>query len=69
MESDQSVMRIKGARFPAKWMREQMGYNVCGYLSETICPVIAITGEKDLQVPPEHAQRITETVKGKLNGI
>ncbi|WP_243299797.1 alpha/beta hydrolase family protein [Bacillus litorisediminis] len=65
MESSQSVIRIKGARFPAKWIREQMRYNVCDYLEQTTCPVIAITGEKDLQVPPEQAQRIAEMVKGE----
>ncbi|MET3699424.1 hypothetical protein SAMN05877753_11163 [Bacillus oleivorans] len=65
MESNQTVMRIKGAKIPAKWMREQMGYNVCEYLSETTCPVLAITGEKDIQVPPEHAHRIAEMVIGE----
>lgn len=64
-ESDKAVMRIKGIKLNAKWLRETMSYNVCEYLEEVTCPVLAITGEKDLQVPPDHARLIADIVKGE----
>ncbi|HLR81414.1 MAG TPA: alpha/beta hydrolase [Bacillota bacterium] len=63
-DSDEAVMRIRGAKINAKWIRDQRHYNVCDYLPEVACPVLAITGDKDLQVPPDHAERIAEIVKG-----
>jgi len=64
-QSDQPVMRVKGIKLNAKWLRETMDYNVVDYLKEVECPVLAITGEKDLQVPPDHARKIAATVQGE----
>lgn len=64
-DSTKDVMRVQGVQFPAKWLRETLEYNVCDYLQEVTCPILAITGEKDLQVPPEHAQKIAQIVKGE----
>lgn len=63
--SDKAVMRIKGIKINAKWLRETLAYNVIDYLEEVECPVLAITGEKDLQVPPEQVKRIPELVQGE----
>ncbi|WP_313801329.1 serine aminopeptidase domain-containing protein [Cytobacillus sp.] len=65
IHSDKAVMRIKGVKLNAKWVREIYAYNVCDYLKEVTCPVLAITGEKDIQVPPEHAKLMAEMVKGE----
>ncbi|WP_100011289.1 alpha/beta hydrolase [Lentibacillus sediminis] len=65
MTSTKPVMRIRGAKLNAKWLREQMEFNVCDYLTETHCPVLAITGDKDIQVPPDHARIIAEMVPGE----
>lgn len=35
------------------------------YMQEVECPVLAITGGKDMQVPPEHVKRIPQLVKGE----
>ena len=64
-DSDKAVMRVQGVKINAKWLRETLVYNVCDYLQEVTCPVLAITGEKDLQVPPDHVKRIAEMVKGE----
>ena len=64
-ESDQAVMRVQGIKINAKWMRETRRYNVCGYLKEVTCPVLAVTGEKDIQVPPDHVKLMAEMVKGE----
>lgn len=64
-DSEKSVMRIKGIKVNAKWVRETLDYNVIEYLERVECPVLAITGEKDVQVPPDHARLTAETVTGK----
>lgn len=64
-ESDKAVMRVQGIKLNAKWIRETLEYNVCDHLEKVTCPVLAITGEKDVQVPPEHARKIAELVKGE----
>lgn len=58
-------MRVKGIKLNAKWLRETLNYNVVEYLEQADCPVLAETAEKDLQVPPEHARVITESVPGE----
>jgi len=63
--SDQPVMRVKGIKLNAKWLRETLEYNVVDYLQTVTCPVLAVTGEKDVQVPPEHARKIAESVQGE----
>ncbi|HEX6594455.1 MAG TPA: alpha/beta fold hydrolase [Bacillota bacterium] len=65
MDSRKPVMRIRGTKINAQWIRDQKLYNVCRYLPKVTCPVLAITGEKDVQVPPDHAERIAEMVQGE----
>ncbi|WP_071396076.1 alpha/beta hydrolase family protein [Bacillus tuaregi] len=65
LNSKEDILRIKGTKVNAKWMREQFDYNVCEYLQKVTCPTLAITGEKDIQVPPEHAEKIAQMVKGE----
>lgn len=64
-ETDKPVIRVQGMKLNAKWLREMMEYNVCDYLQEVACPVLAITGEKDLQVPPDDVKRIPDLIKGE----
>lgn len=65
MASDQPVMRVRGVRLNAKWMRETLTYDVGEYLKDVTCPVLAVTGGKDVQVPPEDAEKIAEMVQGE----
>ena len=58
------TVRIQGQRINAKWFKEHFAYNVLDDLKKVRCPVLAITGSKDLQVEPEHARVIAETVQG-----
>lgn len=64
-ESDKDVMRVQGVRINAKWLRETLAFDTTAYLSRVKCPVLAVTGEKDVQVPPEDVKRIPELVKGE----
>lgn len=64
-QSSKPVMRIKGVKVNAKWIREQFQYNAVEYLERVECPVLAITGDKDIQVPPEQARDIAEYAAGE----
>lgn len=63
--SQKDVMRVQGVRMNAKWLRETINYDVRDYLQDVTCPVLAATGEKDVQVPPEDAERIAQLVQGE----
>lgn len=64
-QSSKPALRIKGVKVNAKWIREQFQYNVVEYLERVECPVLAITGDKDIQVPSEQARDIAEYVAGE----
>ncbi|WP_426929828.1 alpha/beta hydrolase [Brevibacillus ginsengisoli] len=64
LSSPTPVIKIKGQKINAKWFQEQFQFNVLDYLPKVTCPVLAITGTKDMQVVPEHAQVLAERVSG-----
>lgn len=64
-KSSEPVIRFRGQKIQAKWMREHMQYNVVEDLHKITCPVLAVTGSKDVQVLPEHAQRFADHVSGE----
>jgi pimeloyl-ACP methyl ester carboxylesterase len=57
LESDPNTppSRMEGAiqRFVSPWFRFALAYDPAVNLSELRCPVLALYGEKDIQVPPE----------------
>lgn len=65
MSSTEPMIKIKGIKYNAKWIREQFEYNVVDYLQKVTVPVLAITGDKDIQVPPEHVKKMAEYVQGE----
>jgi hypothetical protein len=67
-ESTEDVVRIDGKRLPARWLREFMAYDPAADLPEVRCPVLAITGAKDLQVEPGDVARIGALVGGPFEG-
>lgn len=56
--------RIGGLRVNAKWWREQLAYDPRADLSRIRVPVLAITGEKDVQVDPADLDVIANLVPG-----
>jgi uncharacterized protein len=62
------VMRIRGRRMPARWLREFAAYDPTPALARISVPVLAITGECDLQVPPEDIDTIKDLVRGPYEG-
>jgi pimeloyl-ACP methyl ester carboxylesterase len=57
-------IRIMAQPVPAKAMRELMALDVAGLLEAVHCPMLLISGEKDVQCPPGDAHRIAERATG-----
>jgi uncharacterized protein len=68
LASSADVIRITGTKQPARWFREVMEYDPARDLPGVRCPVLAITGRKDLQVDPDDVSRIGELVTGPFTG-
>jgi uncharacterized protein len=66
MASDKAVMRYMGHKVNAKWIREHRQYIVDDVLKKIGCPVLAITGSKDVQVHPDDARRMGDIVKSSF---
>lgn len=64
MKSTEPVIRIKGVKVNAKWLREHKNFNVDNSLRNITCPVLAVVGSKDVQVIPEQTRLMGEVVKG-----
>lgn len=55
-------------RQPAKWFREALAYDPGPDLAALRCPVLAVTGRKDLQVDPVDVETIGRRVAGPFEG-
>ncbi|MFE8703118.1 alpha/beta hydrolase family protein [Cytobacillus sp. FJAT-54145] len=64
MSSDEPVIKYKGTKLNAKWMRESQEFNGLEQLNGVNIPVLAVTGDKDVQVPPTDVKNIEGVVKG-----
>jgi pimeloyl-ACP methyl ester carboxylesterase len=60
------IARIKGVRMNARWHREFMAHDPSEHLRSLRLPVLAITGDKDVQAPPEDLRRVAELVPGPV---
>ncbi|MGP2439787.1 alpha/beta hydrolase family protein [Streptomyces sp. JW3] len=58
------VARIAGAPVNARWMREMLGHDSRADLAAIHAPVLAVTGDKDLQVDPADLDEIGRLVPG-----
>lgn len=66
--SSTDTVRALIKRQPAKWMREFLVHDPEADLRRIQCPVLAITGRKDLQVDPEDIARAGALVSGRFTG-
>jgi len=60
------VARLGGARVNARWVREFLAHDPRSDLARLAVPVLAITGEKDLQVPAADLDVVASTVPGPV---
>ncbi|RSK26780.1 alpha/beta hydrolase [Bacillus sp. HMF5848] len=68
LASNKAVIRKNGAKVNAKWLREHFNYDNSNDLANITCPIIAITGNKDIQVNPDHVNIYKEKVSGPSVG-
>ncbi|WHY75554.1 alpha/beta hydrolase [Neobacillus sp. WH10] len=65
--STSDVMKVNFVKTNAKWMREHFSYNVREDLAKVTCPVLAITGARDIQANPEVLKDLPKYVKGEAH--
>ncbi|MCZ8217482.1 MAG: prolyl oligopeptidase family serine peptidase, partial [Cyclobacteriaceae bacterium] len=51
--SDENFVKLQVSQMGTAWMRYFIQYNPALALEKVKCPVLALNGEKDLQVPPK----------------
>jgi pimeloyl-ACP methyl ester carboxylesterase len=68
LESDGDIVDVAGG-LPASWLREYMTYDPALDLPAIRCPVLAVTGRKDLQVDPVDVERIGAQVRTRFTGV
>lgn len=66
LNSTDDVMKQSFVKINAKWMREHFAYNVRDDLAKVTCPVLAITGARDIQSNPDALKELPNYVKGDL---
>lgn len=62
------VIRINGVRINARWFREFLAHDPSADYARIEVPVLAITGDHDMQVPPEDVDVIRGLVRGPFEG-
>ena len=67
--STDDVIRMQLVRVNAKWFREFMAFEPGRALARAAAPVLAITGAKDLQVPPTDIGEIESLVPTPFTGL
>ena len=60
------VARIGGVRVNARWHREFLRHDPRADLARSTVPVLAVTGDKDLQVPADDLAVVAATVPGPV---
>jgi pimeloyl-ACP methyl ester carboxylesterase len=68
LASTEDTIRVQWRRQPALWMRELMAYDPAPDLVRIACPVLAITGRKDVQVDAGDIDRMRALVRAPFTG-
>ncbi|NRD80354.1 alpha/beta hydrolase [Bacillus sp. BRMEA1] len=64
LAANEAVIKQGFVKINAKWFREHFAYNVKEDLANVSCPVLAITGARDIQANPEILKELPNYVKG-----
>lgn len=64
--TDKAWFRYKLQKINAKWFREIFSHDPVDTISKVSCPILAIAGDKDIQVDPKDTIRIAELAKGEV---
>jgi pimeloyl-ACP methyl ester carboxylesterase len=68
LESDEEIVRVGKETLPGRWFRKYMAYDPATALGSIRCPVLAITGQKDVQVDPDDVARIGGLLEADFTG-
>ncbi|KHF41503.1 alpha/beta hydrolase [Halalkalibacter okhensis] len=52
------VIRYQGVKINAKWFKEHYEYDIYQSLAQVDCPILAVTGSKDVQVAPKQVYEV-----------
>lgn len=67
MTTDKDVIRVNGfIRINAKWLREHFAYDLFADYRKITCPVLAITGKKDIQVDANELDHLPNYIVSPL---
>lgn len=61
--ADVSVMQIMEQTVPVRWFRSHFDLDIAALLPKVTCPLLALSGAKDAQVPPNEAERLITLVR------
>lgn len=64
--TDKDSFRYKGQKINAKWLREHIEYDPKYTMRNVSCPILSVTGDKDIQVDPQDAALVSDLAKGKV---
>ena len=67
--SSSDVVRVQGRKINAAWMRQFLAYDPAPDLARVSVPVLAITGDRDLQVDPDDLDRMRDLVQGPFEAL
>lgn len=63
LESKEDVIRVQLMKFPAKWLRQHLSYSdddIIERLKNFGGPILAITGDKDVQTSSDHIETLKQ---------
>jgi alpha/beta superfamily hydrolase len=72
VNSTGDTVKLKGKKMPAKWFREHFKYTneqILMALSEAECPILAVTGNKDVQANAEDLKTIEKLGKDNIQCV
>ena len=67
--SQGAVVRVRGRKINAAWMRQFMAYDPAPDFARVEVPVLAVTGDRDLQVDPDDLDVMRGLVKGSFQAV
>ncbi|MDW8801512.1 alpha/beta fold hydrolase [Clostridium sp. A1-XYC3] len=72
INSTEDIIRLKGKKVPAKWFREHFKYSsedILKALSDAKCPILAVTGDKDVQANAEDLKAVENLKKDNIKAV
>ena len=70
--TEKDIIKLQGMKIPAKWTREHAQYTdkiLTDAIVDAGCPILAITGDKDVQAPPSDIARLAMLHQDKITAI